>query len=601
MQRLLLALAAGVALGLLVFLIGLSQAFDAKEHNARLETLRNLKTVDSRFNAETLSARLNVDPNSTALVDFLPSVQKAMVPLVKGPTALRGLTTPAVDKAVNQYVAAMNNKVAAAKDFEYQSLLLAQSIETVRAVSDRIAKEAFAAGEQADLKLLVLKAAKAAMEYGLLPSPPNGDEVANMAAEVSKIAPLIENEDLQYEAVLFGSRTNSILSERESNDKMLRSILQAPTDKALVAVQVAYDAYHQQRLDQAEFFRRILIGYAAALLLGVAYMGFRLRGSYLALNQANAQLAESNVTLEQKVAVRTQDLSKAYDALKTSQAAVVQSEKMASLGQMVAGVTHEINTPLGYVKGNFELVQGMFADLRRLVNGYAHAVGLIRTPDAPESEVNTAFETLAQTEAEVDPILFEEAGQLLEDSAHGLEQIGELVVNLKNFSRLDRSRLDLFDINKGLDSTLNICKHMLKDRIVIHKEYGRLPEIQCAPSQINQVFLNLVTNATQAISDKGEIHIITRVVGDNIEVRVEDTGCGMSPEVLAKIYEPFFTTKEVGKGTGLGMSIVFQIVREHGGRIECKSEVGKGTRFILTLPQRQRPANDEAATGLRHG
>jgi two-component system, NtrC family, sensor kinase len=147
--------------------------------------------------------------------------------------------------------------------------------------------------------------------------------------------------------------------------------------------------------------------------------------------------------------------------------------------------------------------------------------------------------------------------------------------------------MDWFDVNEGLDGTLTICRNQLKDRIEVVKNYGQVPQIQCAPSQINQIFLNLITNATQAISGQGQIRLTTRATGGEVQIVVEDTGCGMTPEVMDKIFEPFFTTKEIGKGTGLGLSIVYQIVQEHRGRIDVQSQPGKGSRFTVTLPVQQ--------------
>jgi signal transduction histidine kinase len=389
--------------------------------------------------------------------------------------------------------------------------------------------------------------------------------------------------------VQLASRPNAVLNQRQANEQLLGEILKAPTEKTLGEVETKYDAVHNARLRQAETYRRILIGYAVVLLLGLAYLGWRLRRSFIDLDKANRQLARSNETLEIKVQERTQDLTKAYAALKSSQAQVVQSEKMASLGQMVAGVAHEINTPLGFVRSNVDMVGGMFNDIKRLLERYAHAVGLIRTPNADDTQIAQAFDQLTTVEAEVDAVVLDEAGTLLNDSLRGLNQINDLVSNLKDFSRLDRSRMDLFDVNEGLDGTLTICRNQLKDRIEVVKNYGQVPQIQCAPSQVNQIFLNLITNASQAIgNNNGQIRLTTRATGGEVQVIVEDTGCGMTQEVMAKIYEPFFTTKEIGKGTGLGLSIVYQIVQEHHGRIDVHSEPGKGTRFTVTLPVQQR-------------
>ncbi len=588
-----LAALAGVALGMLAFLIGLSRTFDLGEHNAALESLRQLKAIDSRLNEETLRARLAIDPDSTALIDMLPKVAEAVGGLTEGAHALQGRTEAAVDTALDAYKQAMEAKLELVEEFEEQNLLLVESIDTIRRNSAELLTGL--PEKLRDERQRVLTLTKEVLEYGLLPAPENEQVVADLGLDTAKMAPFLP-EEVQHLAVQLSTRTNAVLTQRQTSTDLLNNILQAPTVSTLGALEVAYDAFHAKRLERAEFYRRVLISYSALLLLGLAYLGWRLRKSYMDLNKANYKLARTNETLEQRVTERTRDLSKAYEALKASQSQMVQSEKMATLGQMVAGVSHEINTPLGYVRSNLELLRGMFEDLGKLVGQYARTLGLMREHNVDEAQIAKAFEEVTLAEAELDPAaMIHESSQLLTDGTHGLDQIGELVTNLKNFSRLDRTRLDAFDINKGLDSTLNIAKHMFKEGIQIVRNYGVLPQIQCAPSQINQVFLNVVTNAVQAMNGKGTLKLNTRASGGQVAISFEDTGCGMTPEVLARVYEPFFTTKPAGKGTGLGMSIAQQIVQEHGGRIQATSQAGKGTQFVITLPVQQ-PAAAPAPT-----
>ncbi|MFP5306470.1 MAG: sensor histidine kinase, partial [Gammaproteobacteria bacterium] len=304
--------------------------------------------------------------------------------------------------------------------------------------------------------------------------------------------------------------------------------------------------------------RRILAVYATALLLAFALIAVRLRRSFSELDQMNAELQRANTSLEQQVEERTQDLKKALEDLRMQQAQLIQSEKMASLGQMVAGVAHEINTPLGYARANVETVR----------------------------------ETLPALGA-ADPESVGELDMLLEDAQHGLTQIGELVMSLKDFSCLDRSHTELLDVHDGLETALKICHNQLKARIEIEREYGELPRIHGAPSQLNQVFLNLLTNAAQAIDGPGTIRIRTRREGDQVEIGIRDSGCGIDAETQAHIFEPFFTTKPVGQGTGLGLSIVYRIIEDHRGTIRCESAPGEGAEFIITLPIR-RAARPEA-------
>jgi two-component system NtrC family sensor kinase len=309
-------------------------------------------------------------------------------------------------------------------------------------------------------------------------------------------------------------------------------------------------------------------------------------GQYIGLGSVIALLS----AMEEQVAKNASELSSAYRELKSSQAQLVQSEKMASLGQMVAGVAHEINTPLGYVKNNVEIVQEFVVQLRQMHNSHRELVDVILAPDSNDIVIAEKLAELDDLQNEIEPeLLFDDMSAIFNDTSYGLEQINELVLGLKNFSRLDQAMTDSVSINECINSSLLIAKSTLKNRIEVIKQLGDIPKISCAPSQINQVLLNLFTNASQAIQGEGKILVKTWADERNVHISVQDSGKGMPPEVLAQIFDPFFTTKPIGEGTGLGLSISFQIIEQHGGRIRVASEVGRGTRFGISLP-RQRQA-----------
>jgi signal transduction histidine kinase len=308
------------------------------------------------------------------------------------------------------------------------------------------------------------------------------------------------------------------------------------------------------------------------------------------------QLRELFQNLEQKVAERTHDLTIAYKRLKASQAQLVQSEKMASLGQMVAGVAHEINTPLGYVKSNVEMVQGLFDELEGVSSEASKLAQILVSGETDEAGLETQVGKVLELDQNLrESGTLEETRELFKDTLYGLAQIGELVTNLKNFSRLDQAHVDNVDIHDCLESSLNIAKNVLKHKVEVIREFSQVPKISCAPSQLNQVFLNLFTNAAQAIEDQGKLILKTSADQDYVHVSVQDTGKGISKEVLGKIFDPFFTTKPVGEGTGLGLSITFQIIRQHNGKIRVASEPGKGTRFLVSLPLKPAQGSGEAA------
>ncbi|NIW24693.1 MAG: GHKL domain-containing protein, partial [Gammaproteobacteria bacterium] len=311
---------------------------------------------------------------------------------------------------------------------------------------------------------------------------------------------------------------------------------------------------------------------------------------YQLLNRANTDLATLNTSLEERVAERTEELQSALFDLKESQVQLVQAEKMSSLGQLVAGISHEMNTPLLYLANNAELISErleLFDDFaQRSAAAYALRIEDFEDRKRYQLALATALRNL-QASITQDELLasIEEARELLDDSTHGLNDLTEMAQGLKDFSRMDRAPVESFDVNAGLERSLLIARSALKHKANVSKFYGELPQIQCAPSQLNQVFLNLLTNAAQAIDEHGEIVIRTeRHDGNHISVVISDTGCGISAENLAKVRDPFFTTKDVGTGTGLGLAIVDQIVTAHGGELYIESEPGKGSAFTIILP-----------------
>jgi signal transduction histidine kinase len=352
----------------------------------------------------------------------------------------------------------------------------------------------------------------------------------------------------------------------------------------------------ESSLDDKERWRVYLFFYATALLIVVVYLGIKVA-------RTQAELVTANEELERRVRERTQDLSQTLKRLKESEAQLVQSEKMSSLGQMVAGVAHEINTPLAYVKNSVATARDRMPDLREALARAERLLEMLRRAEPDPAELQTAFEELQAKLARIrQGRVIEDLDTLTRDGLHGIEQIVELVANLRNFSRLDRSKVASFNVNEGVRATLLIAQSALR-RIEVERRLGDVPSITCSPSQVNQVLLNLLTNSAQAM-DKPQARIIvtTRHEGDGVvAIDVEDNGKGIAPDVLPKIFDPFYTTKEPGKGTGLGLSIAYKIVKQHGGRIDVRSTPGTGTTITVILPIEPPPelaaaTQDEEAT-----
>ncbi|WP_256672538.1 MULTISPECIES: ATP-binding protein [unclassified Pseudomonas] len=290
--------------------------------------------------------------------------------------------------------------------------------------------------------------------------------------------------------------------------------------------------------------------------------------------------------MELRIAQRNRVLRQALVDLKESQAQLVQSEKMASLGQMVAGVAHELNTPLGYVKNNVQLMEELTTPLFALAASQAALAACLEDPACDEQRLADALEQAAASrEAAAPELLADDLRQLFGDTLYGLGQISELVSGLKDFARLDRAMSEEVDLNECIRSSLLIARNHIKDKAEVLQLLGELPRIACAPSQINQVLLNLFTNAAQAMDAPGRIQVKSWADDGNVCISVQDSGRGMPPEVMQRIFDPFYTTKPVGQGTGLGLSISYKIIRDHGGSIRVASEPGRGTRFLISLPR----------------
>jgi signal transduction histidine kinase len=313
-------------------------------------------------------------------------------------------------------------------------------------------------------------------------------------------------------------------------------------------------------------------------------------------------LLSRNARVQQEVDVKTQELDGAYRKIREKEIVSMQTEKMSALGQMIAGVAHEINTPLGFVTSNVQTMQDDFDRYLTRLEDSAGVLGEVRQWAQMDNEQRKAWYKRALTQAETLNKGIERGQrpkntELTGETIEGLDRISELVSSLKDFSRVDRAPVDDVDVHHCIERTLNIARNQIKTKANVVTRFGDLPHVRCNPSQINQVLLNLISNAAQAIPSFGEITITTAMQGADVCIEVEDNGAGMTDEVKNKVFEPFFTTKDVGKGTGLGLAISDRIIKDHGGKLWVDSQVGVGTKFSFTLPIQgyQAPANAESA------
>ena len=577
------ALVAAGLVALLGFFYLKSQGVDYRLQGEILGYLRELREIDGRWDIEVLRARVEVasgkvstaDSRGARVPELLRRLQQAALE-ISSPTLNGGL--PALVKAFDQKINLLNRYRAA-------STTVTQSLERMVAFDSEIAglvRGAWPGFAQRD-RLIAVESTSAllfahVMRYATDPTATQRKNVELFAADLRKAGGDVPPA-LREGLARMDTTVEQILGAKPVEDELFQKIGISSTGPRIDTLTDAFSRETADFQSESERYRIYLIAYAGALLILIGYLLSKLALSYRLLNEANR-------VLESRVKERTLELSSALDQLKESEAQLIQTEKMSSLGQMVAGIAHEINTPLAYVKNSLGSVVGKLPDVKKLIVETNKLLRLMEegSPDPRRLQAKfVAVHDLVHHFAEQQAL--SELGQLAQDGLYGIEQISEIVLNLKNFSRLDRSKVSSFNLNEGLDSTLILAKHELK-HLTVTKHFGDIPEITCSPSQLNQVFLNLINNAAQAIEDgPGEITITTRREGtDQVAVEIADNGNGIPPEIISKIFDPFFTTKAVGKGTGLGLSISYKIIEQHGGRISVDSTVGKGTRFTIVLP-----------------
>jgi signal transduction histidine kinase len=561
-----------------------ARAVDLRAANGVLEGLRELKEIDSRWNDRLIAMRLSTagEPDKIAAVLDMPRVARVQGALSVKAYEMGNLVSPQGLTALRQ---AFDEKASAIQQFEAAKSAYSQALDRFVQAGSALSSAARtgrdgigAAGERAVERL-------SAATLAHLAQPASASEKIVAAAADALLA-----EDVPLGLVpqvqALAAASGAVVRAKDAEDAAFRNAFFTSTGPRLDSLTKEFERQFGNALDDAERYRFYLFVYSALILLLALWLAWRLGHTYRVIASINRQLLEANETLESRVDQRTRELADALKQLKENESLLIQSEKMSSLGQMVAGVAHEVNTPLAYVKASLDSVSGQMPRIGAALEQSERLIQMLQSEQTTEDELAAQFERTSSSLEEVRTRgTAAELGGLVKDGLHGIGQITELVSNLKNFARLDRSKVAKVDLNEGVASALAIARNELKTKTV-HKEFSVLPPVSCAPSQINQVFLNLLTNAAQATPAQGGVIVVrTGLHGDGfVAVEVQDNGHGIPPDVLPKIFDPFFTTKEAGKGTGLGLSICYKIVASHGGRIDVASKPGVGTRFTVILP-----------------
>jgi signal transduction histidine kinase len=577
LQNLLLAVASLVLVGVLAFLYDKTQALDLREQNEVLGPLRELREIDDRWDADVLRARLEPGSFDLRTTGRAAAAERALQAL--DDAAVR-TASPALAAGLPELARAIRDKAKLVERFGSENSEARNALRTTLTAAAELRAQALESKpRRPDLEGAASRLAAVASQYYWLGLDALRRDLEAAHGELRRAAVPEAGHAAAGEALV---AAEALLRHRSAESDSLARLASLTSGPRLDGMTFSYNRELESRSQEKERFRVYLIAYAGALLLLLGWFGAKLRAA--------------NIHLERRVQERTRELSEALKQLKESEAQLIQSEKMSSLGQMVAGVAHEINTPLAYVKNSLGAVADKLPDLRDAIEQSEKLLALLQAgANANAEELSRQFALVTGRVAKLkQQKVMQELGGLVKDGLHGTGQMAEIVGNLKDFSRLDRSKVTSFDLNEGLASTLLLAKHLLKS-VTVKRELGDIPPIVCSPSQVNQVFLNLVTNAVQAMpEERGTITLTTRAADGGVTVEVADDGKGIAPEVLPKIFDPFFSTKEIGKGTGLGLSISYKIVEQHGGRIEVESQVGAGTKFTVWLPLKP-PADAELA------
>lgn len=560
-------------------------------HHEITDTIKQLNAVDVRWNEDILKSRLGLNRNYDPLVQAT-TAQAALVQQLSRTLQSVASDQEAVFFALQTYQDALRDKADLVEQFKSQNSIFRNSSSFIslslhnllEALHEQQARSEVAIDALETLKPYIHNLLLGVLEYMSKPQDHTVGFILQQTEALQTLnSPGAFPESLSSILDISLNHVHILLQKEPLLKTLLTEILAFPTSTYLDTLRHTYTLFYERHRTQGERYQTLLFASSAAIVILCTFLGLRWRSRHRIqlLTGMREQL--------------TRELSKTYEELKQSQIRLIQSEKMSALGQMIAGVAHEINTPLAYSRSNVALVHEQLPSLTTLLEEAIRQAELLDAPERDEAALSQQTATVAELARSLrQEDIATEISELLQASLSGLSQISEMVMNLKDFSRLDRKKVDKVNLNAGLDSALMIAQNTLKNKVAVVKKYGDIPAITCAPSQINQVFLNMLVNASQAMADHGMITLTTRATDTHVEVCIEDDGKGIPDDVLPHIFDPFFTTKEVGEGTGLGLAISYQIIEQHGGSISVQSEVGRGTCFTIALPIK--PQLDAALT-----
>ncbi|GAB3093901.1 hypothetical protein GCM10027287_41880 [Bordetella muralis] len=521
--------------------------------DAPLQAIRDVQQLETQWNAQVMLAAFGYNRNYDTINSAYDALSRAIQHAGLAGSAKTGVQT----SAAAAYLAHLDEKRQLAERMKSARAVLQNSASylplALKQLEDSLwANDAAVAGGAANLITRVGNVTSGMIAYQAQPLP---GAAQALRQQVGALAAANVVGDAAGDLALFISHVDVLLRSTDVLSFSAHSFSNILSGPALQRVLNEREKQRQENANQQQMqllWSIILGGIGLALLTYVIVHGARRNRS---LSQSNAELIISKAEAETQL---------------------IQAAKMSAIGQMVAGIVHEINTPLAYVKATFEFLNDQIIDVPDILGPAADRRAHLTDEDPQEAR-----------RAYIDDIQ-----TLLADGIHGIDQISKLILSLKNFSRLDHGKLSEFSVEEGLTSSLYIARYSLKNVADVHTDFGNVPRITGSPSHINQVFLNIIMNAAQAMqpmAKRGRLDITTRMAGDNlIAIVIRDNGPGIPEDVLPRIFDLYFTTKPQGEGSGVGLAICYRIIKNHDGRIEVTSVVGSGTTFSIYLPVRTR-------------
>lgn len=555
------------AIGVLVFLgilagvvISLARPLPVDQNFDSIDrALNNLKQVDTQWNSDLLNLEMGLENNDDQVSRY-PAIVRADLATVEAASArlqAAGRIDPGVAASLANCENVMTKKIEIGEHVKSHYAILANSSRFVPTASVDVINAIANDGRPPEMQVLtenmINRVLAETMSFGFLGDGSVRDRVrqdVNLLRDQTKLL----DPGVRSEADMLAMHIDIILRERDIAVRQLSELVKLPVTPSIDGLRAAYQDNYKLILLRQQLYDKLLLAIVSLMVVDLACIGWILWRVYSRLDQSNALLQKGQEEAQQQL---------------------IQSAKMSALGQMVAGVAHEINTPLAYVGATFNLLRDLLAEA--LADAEDHR-NLAHTLQGPGRNV------------EGEQTLQEDIGALLNDGLHGVEQISALVRSMKNFSRTDREMINICAVQDIIDGAFVLTHHKTKHIADVQKDYQKTPSILCSSSQISQVFVNLINNAADAMADRsqpGRLHVkLSQDSKDMVRIDITDNGSGIPDDMLPTIFDPFMTTKPVGEGTGLGLPICYRIVHNHGGTIEVASQVGVGTTFSVILPIR---------------